>query len=63
MSQKKKLLELYQKVKERANLATDDAELHEYLNELEAEVNSIVEPQSDEEEGGNHPPLPPGAKP
>jgi hypothetical protein len=59
MSQKKKLLELYQKVKERANLATDDAELHEYLNELETQINSIYEGQGDDDEGGNSPDTPP----
>lgn len=56
MSQKKLLLDLCQKLKERANLATDDAELHNHLNELEAQINSIVEPQSDDEDpGGNNP--------
>jgi hypothetical protein len=56
MLQKKKLLDLQQKAKERANLVTDDPELHEHLNELEAQINAIVEPQSDEEDpGGNSP--------
>jgi hypothetical protein len=63
MSQKKQLSELLQKVKERANLITDDADLHDYLYELEEQINSIVEPQSDDEDGGNHPTIPPGAKP
>lgn len=59
MSQKKILFDLHQKLKERANLVTDDVELHDYLNKLEAELNAMYEAQSDEEDGGgNNPPAP-----
>lgn len=59
MSQKKILFDLYQKLKERANLVTDDAELHDYVNKLDAEINAMYEAQSDEEDGGgNNPPAP-----
>jgi predicted methyltransferase len=57
MSSKKRFQELFLKIKEWAKDHPNE-ELDQHLKELETEINSIVEPQSDDEEGdpgGNSP--------
>lgn len=59
MASKQRFQELLAKLKE-WSADKGNEELEKHLNELEAAVNALIEPQSDEEDpGGNNPGLKP----
>ncbi len=55
MSQKHRLKEIHDKLKEAANLHPENTQLHDALNELHAEITAMADTSDSVDQGGDHP--------